>query len=86
MTTRTAFLFLFFGFLTPVFSADQFLVEEGVPKAVIVISENPTRMQRVAAEEFRTQIEKISGARLPIATKAADYADRVKIYIGSIAQ
>jgi hypothetical protein len=85
MTTRTAFLFLFFGFLTPVFSADQFLVEEGVPKAVIVISENPTRMQRVAAEEFRTQIEKISGARLPIATNAADYADRVKIYIGSSA-
>ena len=38
-------------------SAEYFIVENGKPKAVIVISETATRMQRVAAEEFRMQIE-----------------------------
>ncbi|MCB1225090.1 MAG: DUF4838 domain-containing protein [Verrucomicrobiales bacterium] len=46
-----------------------------------MISETPTRMQRVAAEEFRTQVEKISGARLPIVTEPAGSA--VKIFIGA---
>ena len=63
---------------------DQFIVENGEPKAVIVISETPTRMQRVAAEEFRMQIEKISGARLPIRTQSVD--GKVKIYIGASAK
>ena len=62
-------------------SAEYFIVENGKPKAVIVISETATRMQRVAAEEFRMQIEKISGARLPIRTQSVD--GKVKIYIGA---
>ncbi|MEC5129090.1 DUF4838 domain-containing protein [Verrucomicrobiales bacterium BCK34] len=65
------------------FAADRFIVENGVPKASIVISETPTRMQRVAAEEFRMQVEKISGARLPIVNSAPD--DGVKVYIGASA-
>ncbi len=61
--------------------AQSFLVENGQPRAEIVISETPTRMQRVAAEEFRTQVEKISGARLPIVTQPSDSV--VKVFIGA---
>ena len=38
-------------------------------------------MQRVAAQEFRTNIEKISGARLPILTQPSGKA--VKVFIGA---
>lgn len=61
-------------------AADAFLVEDGQPRAEIVISENPTRMQRIAASEFRADIEKITGARLPIVTKPSGKA--VKVFIG----
>jgi tetratricopeptide (TPR) repeat protein len=61
-------------------AAETFLVENGQPLAEIVISENPARMQRVAASEFRADIEKISGARLPIVTKPSGNA--VKVFIG----
>ena len=62
-------------------AADTFIVEDGKPRAEIVISETPTRMQRVAAHEFQMQIEKISGARLPIVTQSMDVG--VKIFIGA---
>jgi hypothetical protein len=65
-------------------AADAFIVEDGKPRAEIVIPANPTRMQRVAAHEFRMQIEKISGARLPIVTQPV--GDRVKIFIGASPQ
>lgn len=64
--------------------AQPFLVENGQPRAEIVIAEKPTRMQRVAAHEFRQQIEKISGARLPIVTQPSGKA--VKVFIGASAQ
>jgi len=76
--TIPLFLLVFTGFG---FSADRFIVEDGTPKAEIVISDSPTRMQRVAAEEFRMQIEKISGARLPIVTEPSGEA--VKIFVGA---
>lgn len=85
MKTRIALFLLIFAFTIPGFSAERFIVEDGTPKAVIVISDNPARMQRVAAEEFRTQIEKISGARLPIVTKVSEHTNSVKIYIGASA-
>ena len=65
-------------------AADAFIVEDGKPRAEIVISDTPTRMQRVAAHEFRMQIEKISGARLPIVTAPSGKA--VKIFIGASSQ
>ncbi|MCB1278441.1 DUF4838 domain-containing protein [Prosthecobacter sp.] len=65
-------------------AAESFLVENGQPRAEIVISDQPTRMQRVAAHEFRQQIEKISGARLPIVTQPSGKA--VKVFIGASAQ
>lgn len=61
--------------------ARSFLVENGQPRAEIILSERPTRMQRVAAHEFRAQIEKISGARLPIVTQPGGKA--VKVFIGA---
>jgi Domain of unknown function (DUF4838) len=62
-------------------AADNFLVENGQARAEIVIAENPTRMQRVAAEEFRADIEKISGARLPIVTAPSGKMS-AKVFIG----
>lgn len=62
-------------------AADAVLVENGQARAEIIISETPTRMQRVAAQEFRTNIEKISGARLPIVTQPSGKA--VKVFIGA---
>ncbi len=86
MTARSTLplLLLFCFFAAPSDAAERFLVEDGTPKAVIVISETPTRMQRVAAHEFRMQIEKISGARLPIVT--APSGNAVRIYIGASPQ
>lgn len=62
-------------------NAQPFLVENGQTRAEIVIAEKPTRMQRVAAHEFRQQIEKISGAHLPIVTQPSGKA--VKVFIGA---
>jgi len=64
--------------------AQPLLVEDGQPRAEIVISDKPTRMARVAAHEFRQQIEKISGARLPIVTQPSGTA--LKVFIGASAQ
>lgn len=61
-------------------AADAVLVENGQPRAEIILAENPTRMQRVAAQEFRSNVEKISGARLPILTQPSGKA--VKVFIG----
>lgn len=58
-----------------------FIVENGQPKAEIIISETPSRMQRMAAHEFRQQIEKISSARLPVVTTPTGKA--LKIFIGT---
>tara|TARA_R110002072_G_scaffold303126_2_gene494874 strand:+ start:2808 stop:5978 length:3171 start_codon:yes stop_codon:yes gene_type:complete len=77
-------LLLFCFFADPSDAAEKFIVENGIAKAEIVISETPTRMQRVAAHEFRMQIEKISGARLPILTVPGGNA--VKIFIGESPQ
>ena len=63
--------------------AETYLVENGQPQAEIVISDKPARMVRVAAQEFRQQIEKISGARLPIVTQPTGKA--VKVFIGASA-
>ena len=67
--------------LSSLHAADAVLVRDGQPRAEIIIAENPTRMQRVAAHEFRTNIEKISGARLPIVTQPSGKA--VKVFIGA---
>ena len=82
--TLTLLIVLLLVPLSVLHAADMFIVEDGKPQAEIVISATPTRMQRVAAHEFRMQIEKISGARLPIVTAPSGKA--VKIFIGASPQ
>lgn len=48
--------------------ADVTLVEDGVPRADIVIPENPLSSVKLAAEELRDHLKKMSGAELSIVT------------------
>jgi len=75
--------FFLFWLLTSSAFAQPLLVENGQACAEIIISDKPTRTQRVAAHEFRQQIEKISGAKLPIVTQPSGKA--VKVFIGASA-
>jgi len=79
--TLTLLACLIFKPLVVLQAAEPFIVDAGRPQAEIVISANPTPMQRVAAHELRMQIEKISGARLPIVTAPSGKA--VKIFVGA---
>lgn len=55
------------------------VIDGGQANADIVIAEQPTRMQRLAAEELQTYLRKITGATLPIVTEPAA---PVQIYVG----
>jgi hypothetical protein len=66
---------------TQAFAAEAFLVENGQPRAEIIIAENPARSVRLAAHELQSYVQKISGARLSIATKPSDAA-AVSVYVG----
>lgn len=57
-----------------------YLVENGRPRAEIIIAEQSTRTQRLAADELRSTVEKISGARLPIVT--APHAGVAHVFVG----
>ena len=56
------------------------IVSDGDPRAEIVIAQQPSRTQRLAARELQTYVHKISGAVLPIVSELGDQP--VKIYIG----
>jgi len=71
------------GWVTAV-EAAPFIVEEGRPRAEIVIAEKPPRMVTLAARELQEYVRKISGAELPIVTEPGD-EQPVKIYIGKSA-
>lgn len=64
--------------------AESFLVENGEPRAEIIIAESPQRGTRLAAQELQIYLEKISGAKLNIANQPTA-AVPVKIYIGASA-
>lgn len=64
-------------------AAGQALVEDGAPRAEIVISEKPARMARLAAKELQTYVEKISGARLEIVTRPG--AGKAHVFVGKSA-
>lgn len=61
-------------------AAEHTIVENGQPRAEIVVAETPLRTVRMAAQELQNYIEKISGARLPIVTKPTGQA--VKLFVG----
>ncbi|MBU4199004.1 MAG: alpha-N-acetylglucosaminidase C-terminal domain-containing protein [Verrucomicrobia bacterium] len=56
------------------------LAKDGVSNAQIVISANPSPVERHAAEELQRYLEMMSGAKLPVERVSAQ--DRPNIYIG----
>ena len=66
--------------LAALHAADTFLVEDGQPRAEIVISDKPQRSTRLAAQELQDGIQKISSARLPIVTQPTSGA--VHVFVG----
>lgn len=62
-------------------AAQPLLIENGQPRAEIVIADKPLRTVRLAAQELQDGIRKISGARLPIVTQPTGKA--VKIFVGA---
>jgi hypothetical protein len=62
-------------------AADAFLVKDGQPRAEIIIAENPQRTVRLAAQDLQNYVEKISGARLPIAIQPTSGVP-VQIFVG----
>jgi hypothetical protein len=61
--------------------AETYIVENGKPRAEIVIAKRPQRMTRMAAAEFQTYVEKITGAKLSIVTQPSGTVP-VRVYVG----
>ncbi len=61
--------------------SENLVVESGEPRAQIIISEEPERLVRLAAEELRDYVKKISGAELPVRT-VLDESYPTSIYLG----
>jgi len=66
--------------LAALHAADTFLIENGQPRAEIIIAEKPARMTKLAAKELQTYLEKISGAKLEVRT--APTAGKAHIFLG----
>ncbi|WP_198000791.1 DUF4838 domain-containing protein [Gimesia fumaroli] len=75
--------FLFCICLHPALSSatERFLVEQGQPRAEIIISSKPPRTTRLAAQELQTYLEKISGTKLQIVTEPTGSMP-VSIFVG----
>jgi tetratricopeptide (TPR) repeat protein len=71
----------FLVFATGAFAAQPLLVEDGRPRAEIVITEEPPRTTLLAAQELQTYLQKIAGAKLEIVTEPTGKTP-VKIYVG----
>ena len=67
--------------LTSAHAGESFLVKDGLAQAEIIISEKPQRTTRLAANELQHYVEKLSGARLAIASEPSGNVP-VKIYVG----
>ncbi len=61
-------------------AGEAFIVENGQPRAEIVIAEKPLRTVRIAADDLQTFVQKMSGVRLPIVTEPSGTA--VKLFVG----
>jgi len=73
---------LFLAVLLPAAAdAESSLVEDGQPRAEIVIADDPPRLVNLAAKELQTYIEKISGAKLPIVTEPSGKVS-VSVFVG----
>lgn len=66
-------------------SAELILVDDGVPKAVIVIGETPTRSAQFAAFELQHVVKLITGAELAIQADAPADGDAARLLVGESA-
>jgi hypothetical protein len=69
----------------PLFAAEMYIVENGKPRAEIVIAERPERSVHIAAADLQEYVQKISGARLPIVTEpsiSGPSGKTVKLFVG----
>lgn len=74
-------LFVILCSLSPaIHAADLLLVENGQPRAEIVVAEQPARMTKLAAKEFQGTLARMSGATLPIVTERSP--GKIAIYVG----
>lgn len=64
------------------FCSGMSIVENGQPKAKIIIGENVPYMVEFAANEFQKYIEKITGAKIPIQRKKISIEETNYIFIG----
>lgn len=78
---RLRFLALVGLLATSARSADLVLIDQGQPRAEIVIAEAPERSVRLAAHELQESLAKISGTPLPIRT-APSGGKIVKLFVG----
>ena len=66
--------------LAALYAAESFLVEDGQPRAEIVVRYSAQRSTRLAAQELQDGLRKISGARLPIVTQPT--SGTVHLFVG----
>lgn len=71
---------MMYGVFPPVNAEELTLTCEGIPTAVIVLSETPTKAARFAAYELQHHLEMVTGVELPITNKTQVGA--TPIYIG----
>ena len=64
-------------FTVPLFAAE--LVKEGNALAEIIIPENALKIEKYAAEELSSHLEKISGAKLAVRTSPSDKAVQIRL-------
>ena len=62
------------------------LVEQGRPRAQIVLPDQPEKLEQLAAEELQQFVEKMSGAKLEIRTAEKADPAQVRILLGGAAQ
>jgi hypothetical protein len=62
-------IILLVALASPLHGADRYLVQRGTALAQIVIAREPTRSQKLAAEELRLHVKTMTGAVLPIVTE-----------------
>ncbi len=78
---QSALLCCFVLLSTQVRGAEPLLVEQGQPRSEIVISKQPARTTRLAAQELQNYVKKISGANLEIVTEPSGKVP-LHIFIG----
>lgn len=80
MSIRYLFI-LILPFLAACAFGQQYIVQNGQPRAEIVLAEDPARAADMGAHELQTYIQKITGATLPIVSEPSGEVP-VKIYVG----